>query len=689
MVDQKEQGGNVTSVPLGANFNVAVKYLEERGFTPEDVQALGIKIASRDHCLQAVGQPYYTTPYQTGLIIPYGTGYNSIRWVGSRRATFGDVVGNKAYKMLAPSGEPELYVPPTVNWDDWDGDLYVCESALKAAAMAKHGYAAVAGNGVRGVYFRDSFAKNWPHHLFDGEQVKNVIVLFDADWAVNADVLAAVKAIGAAVSRFYPKVGVWHKQLVSVAGEDPKIGLDDAIVARGGGWLHGWLQNTAEDFVSLRADCLEDHYAELNDMYTVCIHPCGIINKRNSQLYTPARFTQVLEAPRIVEEQVGKRTVEVNAARKWLELKDRPIVHGMAYRPGDNQVYTHKGDLLFNQWKDTGVEPIACDPQEIEDWFLRVYRNAVPDAESLDLLINSMAYILQNRGCMFPKTFLLVGSHMGTGKSLFATIMGKCVGGTNYATIGEEDFTSDFNGDFATTEFVLLDDMYSLTKRQLAKLNRYVTEDVIRVNTKGVQQYSIENHSVYFITSNEYTVLPLSGNDRRIVTIEFDPTHHHPTGSQWWNEFFKWLESGGYGKVRHYLESLVLPKDFSPTFLPPITKAKRHITQSVADPMSTFAADLQEHRAEVLGTGLIKGGATRRFITNEELWYAYLEYMGVDAEPPTTGEITKLGHAMGRYFKRANAGRPIKVAKKLVRLWALDAEGVEDTPDTIRKDLNW
>ena len=86
----------------------------------------------------------------------------------------------------------------------------------------------------------------------------------------------------------------------------------------------------------------------------------------------------------------------------------------------------------------------------------------------------------------------------------------------------------------------------------MAKLKNYITEPTVMVNSKGVKEYEIDNHMVFFITANEYGVLPFDDNDRRILAVHFDPVTHHPTGSKWWTDYINWLDA-----VKHCVHSMI------------------------------------------------------------------------------------------------------------------------------------
>src|SRR3990167_8090072 len=135
------------------------KYLQERGILPQTVLDCGLELTSTDAAISLI-QPGFKTPYRQCIFIPFmGTDYAVARVLGEPKAGFGDLVGKKYSKMINPKGRNMVYTPPVVNWEKFSGTLYVCESAIKAIALAQYGYAAIAGNGVNGVYTKSGFTK--------------------------------------------------------------------------------------------------------------------------------------------------------------------------------------------------------------------------------------------------------------------------------------------------------------------------------------------------------------------------------------------------------------------------------------------------------------------------------------------------------------------------------------------------
>lgn len=650
------------------------EYYLARGITEETIDACGIKIASKQACLDAL-KSKRSTNYKMGFIIPYDEDYNycTVRWLGDNLSGFNTRLKNDP-KLLAPAGDLRVYVPPIVNDETFDGDLYLCESAFKAVALAQQGYYAIAGNGVDGLFTGKGMTQGFPHGLFDGEVVKRVFILFDSDWSTNKRVQGAVRrqTIGLR-DEFGRGFEIWHKQLTHEEGGEP-WGIDDAIAARGIEWLHGWL-GSDQDQVDSKVEELYIHYEQLNEQYTVCKVPLCIIPKATGELYNRGGFTDLLESKRTFKDKVNGRWQEISPAKEWLKWDEHNMVDRLAYLPGCECMGTDDRGSYFNSWTDCGVK--AQGGGDIEP-FLKVYKNAIPDKQVRQLLLESLAWMLQNRDKKLDKAFLLIGSQVGTGKSLLAQIMGECVGHRNFSSIGMEDFTGNFNGPFVEKEVILMDDVVTMPKSVAGKFRRYVTDRTILVNPKGVKQYSVDNQAVWFLTANKYRALPMDENERRVLVVDFNPTVHYPTGTAWWDKFIVWLDGGGYGIVRHWLENLDI-SDYDPNFMPPMTEAKIKVQEATREPEEQFVIDLREDPSSVLA------GVKRSVFTIQELWSIFV---GADGDMYSAQKAHRLADCLKESsFKQAHDGKLVRNGGKGERYWVICNTGQSWTLAKVKADL--
>ena len=649
------------------------KYLQERGILPSTVTACGLEVASKDTALARI-KYRGSSPYRHFLIIPYDDTYCVVRGLGDLQGTFAGDLGIKPAKLIAPKGAPPLYVPPLVDWSKFSGTLYLCESAIKAMVLAQYGYAAAAGNGVRGIYTNAGFVKGFPKDMLDGGQVEKVVILFDANWVTNKDVQGAVRKLATGLNQAFPKVEVIHKVLPLHEGEDQ--GIDDAVARQGAEWLHEWLSSEVDQRIPEVSE-LNRHLDELNDLYVVTKYPSMIMDRENRCRITRSEFTEVQEIDRTFMEKQpagkGEKWVEVQPAKEWLKWSERTAAKKLMYKPGGEELCAE----YYNSWYDDGVESRDGDIEP----FLRVYKNAIPDAVERQLLLESMAWMMQNRGTRLLKCFALVGADQGTGKSLLVETLGVVMGDSNFASISPHNFGNNFNSSLTGREVILLDDVAQLQTNSKGLFKNFITGKSYMAEQKGKDAYKAESTAVLFITSNEFAAIPLDAEDRRVHICAFNPTKHYEQGSAWWDDYVAWLEGDGYGIIRGWLEGLDL-SGYNPNFMPPMTATKRHMQQSNMHPIEAWCDDLWHHiDDELLGN-------KRSFYTVTELAMIYHGpgYGELDNHTKVSTEKNLLLYLQKRH--RRVSGGPVRANNTRQKYWGIRKQGdIADRKD-VAADVN-
>ena len=663
------------------------KYMVERAIQPQTVIDCGIELTDIKTALNLIN-PTFNSPYRHCFVIPYlGHNYAVARVLGEPKPGFGEVVNHKSAKMIAPKGSPLLYIPPICDLGECDGTLYLCESALKAIVLSQHGFTAVAGNGVSGIYTNKGFVEGWPAEMLNAGLIERVVILFDADWQSNMQVQAAVQRLAGGIKQEHPRVEVIHKQLKTCDDLGEKYGIDDATYHRGVDWLKEWLES-ADDEQEVQVSELDNHLLELNEQYVVIRHPAMIYDTIFKQRVLQKDFTDVIEGHRMFKEAVqsGNKTrmVEVNPAKEWLRWDKRRAVSKMLYRPGEPEFSElPNGDTFYNSWQDTGC-PTYPREADVKP-FLDLYMNAIPDAQERELLIESIAWMIQNRTQRMNKCFALVGRDQGTGKSLFVETIGEIVGETNYRSINAESFGSKFNAALTNSEIILLDDVVSLQTNAKGMFKNFITGKTMMVENKGKDPYKAEITGVLFITSNEFDSIPLDAEDRRVHICGFNPRVQYPQGDAYWTDYIEWLgepqnEDSGYARIKRWLLDLDLT-DFNPQFLPPQTDTKKHMRLSRMDEVEMWVENLwAEPDQELLGN-------KRAYYTIDELAILYAgNAWGQMEEADRRSVLRKLSVHLPNRFSRCGTNA-IRTEHGRKRYWGIRSNGIESLPADVQRDV--
>jgi hypothetical protein len=636
------------SVKSGTDLSAQKEYLTLRGF-PTDAKTISqakIEFSGSQRCREVLGLKEDKNDKRTGIIFHYPSDagvsdepYAVVRWFGRYVGPFGSVAD---MKIQNPAGRtPPVYMSPLNDWTKYGDEqtLWICESALKSLVVSLSGRYAISGSGVWGLCPDKKLADGFPDSYM--EHTAKVCIIYDNDWRRNPNVRHAIRRLGSLLKDRWPHLDVKHAVIpdppTATAYHDAARGKHSGIWGVDDAFHHfGVSLYELLELADIEAGPREAVLDALNEQYAICLNPFRIIDTNISAMYGTGEFVNGVAANKNYTNDSGKL---VSGAKEWMKSETRRTVSTIVYKPGQGQI--HEGN--YNLWRDDGVPAESGDIGP----FLRVYENAIPDPITRTLLFQCLGYILQHRGTKLDKMLVFVGREVGTGKSLLANIMGMCVGRSNSAFIMMDSIEGSFNSAFAAKEWVVLDDLHKLGKREMAKLKTYTTSDRIMVNTKGVAEYEVDNHAVFVITTNEYGSLAMDDVERRNLIIEFTPTVHYPTGTNWWRDFHAWLESGGYAAVRAWLEQMDLT-GFDPGFMPPMTDAKSHMIDMGMSEVEQIAYDLYNDPDSILGVPA-EGGNGRSVWRADELWL-----LATGREFPD-GVNRAFGRALGNKFKQVSS----------------------------------
>jgi hypothetical protein len=144
--------------------------------------------------------------------------------------------------------------------------------------------------------------------------------------------------------------------------------------------------------------------------------------------------------------------------------------------------------------------------------------------ENCQLFTEWLAHNIQ-----FPGKQLLyapvIQSIEGTGKSFFGQLLRGCLGDSNVGVISPNQITSNFNG-WATGVCINILEEICVTGHNrydaINALKPLITDTMIQINDKGVNQYMTRNTANYIGFTNRRDAIPIGENDRRWWVIWAD-----------------------------------------------------------------------------------------------------------------------------------------------------------------------
>jgi hypothetical protein len=268
------------------------------------------------------------------------------------------------------------------------------------------------------------------------------------------------------------------------------------------------------------------------------------------------------------------------SASAWLDRHRH--VEQMTWAPGESIVIRDRlisgggwierqGVACFNLYR--GPEIIHGDAAKADPW-LDHLRKVYP--EEAGHIVAWLAHRVQRPSEKINHAPML-GGPQGIGKDTLLEPVKRAVRPWNFSDISPKNVLARFNGFLKATilrvsEAHDLGDFDRFSFYDTMKSYTAAPPDVLRIDEKNLREYSIPNCCGVIITSNHKTDgLYLPSDDRRHFVAWSDLTKEDFT-PEYWNDLWRWYESGGFGHVAAYLATLDLCA-FDPKAPPPKTDA--------------------------------------------------------------------------------------------------------------------
>jgi hypothetical protein len=204
--------------------------------------------------------------------------------------------------------------------------------------------------------------------------------------------------------------------------------------------------------------------------------------------------------------------------------------------------------------------------------------------------LNYVGYMLQNPNDKINHAILIKSRKHGVGKGLLLEPIFACLGMHNVKEVGPNDIASSFNSWADKTKLVVVEEMHAFDRKDtMQKLKGLISAPPteIRINRKGMPEYSIPNILSMVFFSNLEAPLHLEEGDRRFWIVDSDVD---PREELYYDRLTKWYRTGGNAKVFGWL----LKRDvssFSAKGHAPSTDAKREMIALSRAPLEAWVKD--------------------------------------------------------------------------------------------------
>lgn len=322
---------------------------------------------------------------------------------------------------------------------------------------------------------------------------------------------------------------------------------------------------------------------------------------QHNYLYVP---TRELWPAASVNGRVEWPTVGGKKARPsdWLDA-NRPIEQ-MIWHPAEPMLVRdkvmqvagwarHEGTSVFNLYR--APEPAVGVATKAGPWIAHLHHIYPDAAEHIE---HWLAHRIQRAGDKINHALVLGGSQ-GIGKDTLLEPIKAGVGPWNWHDISPAQMLGRFNGwakavVLRVSEARDLGDVDRFAFYDHSKAYIAAPPDVTRVDEKNLREHYVANVcGVVFTTNHRTDGLYLPADDRRHFVAWSESSRDEFRGN-YWQELYRWYESGGTGHVIAYLKSLDL-SGFDPKAPPPKTAAFWSMVEAAEPPESGELRDVLDH----------------------------------------------------------------------------------------------
>lgn len=298
-----------------------------------------------------------------------------------------------------------------------------------------------------------------------------------------------------------------------------------------------------------------------------------------------------------------------------------PTVSGLMYWPGAGVMFEGPDKLLkLNSFMNSGV--LSCDSlesdadgQAVADMFMQHIRNTIRSEHEQRIVLDYMAYVLQNLGKRVNWALLLHGIE-GNGKSYLYNVMQYALG-TNARVVSTTAINSEFTGWAEGAILIGVEEIRIAGTNKygiLDKMKPMLTNDTIAVVHKGRDEKTIPNFASYMMMTNHADAIPVGDNDRRYCVIstrhtrkeELYEQHGGPEGvAKYFNRLFSETARRPDAIIRFLLDWKI-SADFNPKGRAPETDgllAMRSL--HVSEERDEIESLIEKYACPVIGPDLI------------------------------------------------------------------------------------
>lgn len=191
-----------------------------------------------------------------------------------------------------------------------------------------------------------------------------------------------------------------------------------------------------------------------------------------------------------------KITITDDHGRKY--INKIPIYDDFTIEP-NNKTYNQIRGNNYNLYAPFEHKPAKDFKESDIQWTTKLLKHIFAEQYEIGLMYLKVLYDLPTQKLPI---LVLTSEERSTGKTTFLDFL-ELLFGANSVVINPQDISNSFNGAYAASNIIMIEESRFDSVQATEKLKNLATQKKIMVNNKFVQQYSIPFHGKLIITSND------------------------------------------------------------------------------------------------------------------------------------------------------------------------------------------
>lgn len=341
-----------------------------------------------------------------------------------------------------------------------------------------------------------------------------------------------------------------------------------------------------------------------NQLPSWCRGLCYVISadeffhRATNRTFKPRAFDSTYNAF-LMEPDSPNGKPAITAQDYALNIAKIPRVDNYRYDPANSdKAFVFEDKLKFvNTYHATYPEPNESDSAEAGEIFMEHVATLVDEPEYQSLLIDWLAFQVQNPGAKIRWAVLLQGAE-GCGKTAIAEALLAVMGRSNATVLDANLLLRDmFNGWAMGSQLVGVEEIRVVGHNRHEVMNRLkpcITNDRLSIRVPFRPPFQTHNNVNYIMFTNFHDSLAVSENDRRYFVLESaiqSKAQVRHLGKTYFARLYRMIKTQA-GGLRHWLLNWKVSDAFHPDGPPPATKYLAELTKAGASPLTSAVNDV-------------------------------------------------------------------------------------------------